>query len=50
MRTIELSAEEYLHFCLIIKQDANAPSIETKYFKNSVTIKCESKYLESLGY
>lgn len=50
MRTIELLAEEYLHFCLIVKQDVNAPSMTTTYFKNRVVITCNEKYLENLGY
>jgi hypothetical protein len=49
-KQIELSAEEYLHFCLINKQDIQAPPVNTVYYKNSVIITCDEKYLESLGY
>jgi hypothetical protein len=50
MKTIELSAVEYLHFCLIISQDKEAPSYHTKFLKESVIITCDITYLESLGY
>jgi len=51
MKTITLTPEEYITFCLIMQQDAyNNVKINTTYQKNSVMITADTNFLLSLGY
>jgi len=46
MKTITLTLKEFLEFCLITKQDKNAPAYSVDKFQ----ITCDASYLESIGY
>ena len=51
MKTITLTPEEYITFCLIMQQDAyNNVKINTTFQKNSVMITADTNFLLSLGY
>jgi len=51
MKTITLTPEEYITFCLIMQQDAyNNVKINTTYQKNSVMITAQDGFLAELGY
>jgi hypothetical protein len=51
MKTITLTPEEYITFCLIMQQDAYKTAIiVTVYTKHSVMITANNDFLLSLGY
>jgi len=51
MKTITLTPEEYITFCLIMQQDAyKTATIVTVYTKHSVMITADNNFLLSLGY
>jgi hypothetical protein len=51
MRTITLTPEEYITFCLIMQQDAyKNVKINTTFKKNSVMITALDGFLAELGY
>jgi hypothetical protein len=51
MKTITLTPEEYITFCLIMQQEEfGKPEIDTTFIKSGVKITGSTEFLESIGY